>query len=85
LSSYAFVLPVSTPPNAIVYSSSDLTLGEMMKPGFLINIICLGVLFVTTHTTSWWIFDFGGYKGECSSMAMIGSLANKTAHPLPLS
>lgn len=26
---------VSTPPNAIVYSSSDLRLVEMMKPGIL--------------------------------------------------
>ncbi|XP_021950123.2 solute carrier family 13 member 2 [Folsomia candida] len=69
--SYAFVLPVSTPPNAIVYSSSDLKLAEMMKPGFLINIICLVILFVTTHTTSWWIFGFGDYNGECSSMATL--------------
>ncbi|CAL8144256.1 unnamed protein product [Orchesella dallaii] len=67
--SYAFVLPVSTPPNAIVYSSTDLKLGEMMRPGFLVNVFSIGILFISTHTVGWWIFDFGGYKGECSDMA----------------
>jgi sodium-dependent dicarboxylate transporter 2/3/5 len=43
--SCAFMLPVATPPNAIVYGSGKFTIATMMKAGFLINII--GILVVT--------------------------------------
>jgi sodium-dependent dicarboxylate transporter 2/3/5 len=37
--SCAFMLPVATAPNAIVYGSGKLTIGQMAKEGFLLNII----------------------------------------------
>lgn len=37
--SCAFMLPVATPPNAIVFSSGDVTIREMMRAGFWLNII----------------------------------------------
>jgi sodium-dependent dicarboxylate transporter 2/3/5 len=43
--SCAFMLPVATPPNAIVYGSGKFTIATMMKAGFFINII--GILVVT--------------------------------------
>ena len=43
--SCAFMLPVATPPNAIVYGSEKFTISEMMKAGFYINII--GIVVVT--------------------------------------
>ena len=43
--SCAFMLPVATPPNAIVYGSEKFTISEMMKAGFYINII--GIIVVT--------------------------------------
>ena len=39
------MLPVATPPNAIVYGSEKFTISEMMKAGFYINII--GIVVVT--------------------------------------
>jgi len=36
--SLAFFLPVSTPPNAIVYSSGYIRITEMMKVGLLCDI-----------------------------------------------
>jgi len=39
--SYAFMLPVATAPNAIVYSASSLKTTDMMKAGFFMNIICI--------------------------------------------
>ena len=38
-SSLDFMLPVGTPPNAIAYSTGKVTMGEMIKAGFLLDII----------------------------------------------
>lgn len=43
--SFAFMLPVATPPNAIVYASSFITIRQMATTGLFLNII--GVLLVT--------------------------------------
>ncbi len=37
--SYAFMLPIATPPNAIVMSSRVIPISHMAKVGFWINII----------------------------------------------
>jgi len=37
--SYAFMLPVATPPNAIIYSSRRVTIMQMVKAGFYLNLI----------------------------------------------
>ena len=43
--SCAFMLPVATPPNAIIYSSGYLTIPMMSRVGFLLNI--LAILMIT--------------------------------------
>jgi solute carrier family 13 (sodium-dependent dicarboxylate transporter), member 2/3/5 len=43
--SCAFMLPVATPPNAIVFSSGFISIHEMSKAGFLLNI--LGIVLVS--------------------------------------
>lgn len=44
--SCAFMLPVATPPNAIVYASGILTIPNMVKAGILLNLISLCLLTV---------------------------------------
>lgn len=43
--SLGFMLPVSTPPNAIVYASGYVPITKMIKTGAIIDIV--GILFVT--------------------------------------
>jgi sodium-dependent dicarboxylate transporter 2/3/5 len=45
-SSCGFMLPVSTPPNAIIYGSGHVTLPQMMRAGFLLNIAALILLSI---------------------------------------
>ncbi|AJJ57796.1 SLC13 family permease [Yersinia pseudotuberculosis] len=42
--SCAFMLPVATPPNAIVYGTGFIRQPEMVKVGFWLNIICIIVV-----------------------------------------
>ncbi len=39
--SCACMLPMGTPPNAIVFASGHIKLGEMIKAGFILNLICV--------------------------------------------
>jgi len=43
--SCAFMMPVATPPNAIVFGSGRVRIGEMVKAGLLINLV--GVVIIT--------------------------------------
>lgn len=43
--SCAFMLPVATPPNAVVFGSGRVEIGDMVKTGIIINL--LGVIIIT--------------------------------------
>ena len=43
--SCAFMMPVSTPPNAIVFSSGKITIAQMASIGFCLNIIAVLTLW----------------------------------------
>ena len=47
----AFMLPVATPPNAIVFSSNLLTIPQMIRAGFLLNLI--SVLLISIVAIVW--------------------------------
>lgn len=48
--SYAFMMPISTPPNAIVFSSGMIRMKDMIRAGFLLNIIAIILLAILSQT-----------------------------------
>lgn len=55
-SSCAFMLPVATPPNAIVFSSGAIKMKDMMKAGFFLNMVSILLIFLFVQFLAGYIF-----------------------------
>uniref|UniRef100_A0A8C5ETH3 Solute carrier family 13 member 3 n=1 Tax=Gouania willdenowi TaxID=441366 RepID=A0A8C5ETH3_GOUWI len=68
--SYAFMLPVSTPPNSIAFASGHLMVKDMVKTGIVMNI--LGVLSVALAMNTWGVamFDLNTYPDWALRLSM---------------
>lgn len=51
--SYAFMLPIATPPNAIAMSSGAIRVSDMVKFGFALNVI--GVIAIALIAMFYWL------------------------------
>ncbi|KAM5245866.1 Na(+)/dicarboxylate cotransporter 3 [Ctenodactylus gundi] len=74
--SYAFMLPVSTPPNSIAFASGDLLVKDMVRTGLLMNVMGVLLLSLAMNTWAQSIFQLGTFP----DWANIHS-ANVTALP----
>jgi sodium-dependent dicarboxylate transporter 2/3/5 len=46
--SAAFMLPVATPPNTLVFGTGYVTLPQMMRAGILLNVLGAAIIAVAT-------------------------------------
>ena len=55
--SCAFMMPVATPPNAIVFGSDRISVGEMARVGIFLNLIGVVVITTIVFTVGLAVFD----------------------------
>jgi len=54
--SMGFMMPISTPPNAIVYSSGYISIGQMMRHGVLLDLVGFVVIVTSVLTLAPLVF-----------------------------
>jgi sodium-dependent dicarboxylate transporter 2/3/5 len=54
--SLGFMLPVATPPNAIVYGSGAITAQQMLRAGAVLDIVAILVTFAIAMSVGRWVF-----------------------------
>lgn len=54
--SCAFMLPVATPPNAVVFGSGYLKMTDMIRTGFVLNIVSVILIFLYVYFLLPWIW-----------------------------
>jgi solute carrier family 13 (sodium-dependent dicarboxylate transporter), member 2/3/5 len=47
--SCGFMLPVATPPNAIVFGTGQIKLGQMVRAGFLLDLLAVLLIPLITY------------------------------------
>lgn len=74
--SFAFMLPVATPPNAVVFSYGYVKVADMAMAGFVINILAVLILVLATET--WGEAIFGFHTLPAAFKALNATAANST-------
>ncbi|XP_066499791.1 solute carrier family 13 member 3 isoform X1 [Hoplias malabaricus] len=78
--SYAFMLPVSTPPNSIAFASGHLMVKDMVKTGFMMNI--LGIVCVSLAMNTWGLNMFSLHTYPDWARPLNTTELIPTLHPL---
>jgi sodium-dependent dicarboxylate transporter 2/3/5 len=67
--SCAFMLPVATPPNAIIYGSGQVPIGKMIRAGIILNLTGIVLTTLLVLGVAPFIFDisFGEFPAWAAS------------------
>ena len=55
--SCAFMLPIATPPNAVIFGSGKIKISDMLRAGFLLNIISIFAISIASSFLIKLVFD----------------------------
>ncbi|XP_064613390.1 Na(+)/citrate cotransporter-like [Liolophura sinensis] len=72
---FAFMTPIASPPNAIVFSMGALKIRDMVIAGFVVNLICLLVMNVGSQT---WGRAYFGWDVFPEALRVNGTLTDTT-------
>ncbi|XP_054481491.1 Na(+)/citrate cotransporter-like isoform X1 [Anoplopoma fimbria] len=67
--SFAFMLPVATPPNAIVFSYGYLKVSDMAKTGVVMNVIGISCISLAINSWGHMIFGLGSFPSWANATA----------------
>lgn len=59
--SYAFMLPVGTPANAIVATHANLKSTEMLLPGIIVKLVSIGTMLISLNTLGTYVYDLDSF------------------------
>ena len=59
MASFAFMLPVATPPNAIVFSTGWISIRRMFRAGIALDLIALALVPLLVYLLGSAVFPFG--------------------------
>ncbi|XP_026184510.1 solute carrier family 13 member 5a [Mastacembelus armatus] len=69
--SFAFMLPVATPPNAIVFSYGFLKVSDMAKTGMVMNIIGIGCISLAINSWGHIMFSLDSFPSWANTTAPV--------------
>ncbi|XP_074528782.1 Na(+)/citrate cotransporter-like [Halichoeres trimaculatus] len=69
--SFAFMLPVATPPNAIVFSYGLLKVSDMARAGVVMNIIGIGCISLAINSWGRVLFDLDSFPSWANATAPV--------------
>ena len=74
--SCAFMMPVATPPNAIIFGSGRISVGEMARVGIVLNVLGALVIAGLVYTLGTLVFDIDpGVVPACRTLDTISVFA----------
>ena len=78
---YAFMLPVATAPNAIVFQASTMRTSDMMKAGLPLNLICIITTNLAINTYGSLLFGLNSFPEWAVESALKLGITNCTVTP----
>ena len=76
--SLAFMFPVATPPNALVFGFGDVKIPDMMKCGLAVNIIGVAVTTLATNLWGYSIYGLGEFPPQWASVSAVAYNSSET-------
>jgi len=77
--SCAFMMPMGTPPNALVFSSGMVTIRQMARAGFVLNLLTIALCILMAYTFIPWVT--GARFGQFPEWAKLSAPATPAPQP----